>query len=112
MHTRASRGRAAAALLRAPVRLLVAGVGEQAIEPLIEPIDVTQASKVPPGADIGVLDRVLRCLGIAQDESSRRVKPGGGRSRQHREGVMVASLRLLNEFALVHMALGPGAAAA
>ena len=49
-----------------------------------------------------VLDRVSRELVVPEDQSGSRVQPRDERAGQHREGVMIASLRSLDEFSLVH----------
>jgi hypothetical protein len=49
-----------------------------------------------------VLDRVSRELVVPEDQSGRPVQPRDERAGKHREGVMIASLRSLDELSLVH----------
>jgi hypothetical protein len=81
----------------------------QSIEPGIEPPGVAQASDVTPGSKKRVLDRVLRKLAVTEDQPSRCVQPRDGRFDELGEGVMIASLRSLDETLLVHMRLDCGA---
>jgi hypothetical protein len=49
-----------------------------------------------------VLDRVSRELVVPEDQSGRPVQPRDERAGKHGEGVMIASLRALDELSLVH----------
>jgi len=79
-----------------------AGVDDELAEPGVEPIRVAQRRQVTPGADEALLDRVARELRVPEDQPGRRVEPRDGRAGKQREGVMIASLRPLDEVSLVH----------
>jgi hypothetical protein len=79
-----------------------AGAEDQSVEPGVEPIGITQARQVPPGSDVGILDRVSRELLVPEDESGRRVQPRDERAGKHGKGVMIASPRSFDELSLVH----------
>jgi hypothetical protein len=49
-----------------------------------------------------VLDRVARELVVPENQSGRPVQPCDERAGKYREGVMIASLRSLDELSLVH----------
>src|SRR3990172_7727203 len=51
------------------------GVGDQAMQPGVEAVRVTETRKVAPGADQSVLDGVARELRVPEDEASGRVQP-------------------------------------
>ena len=85
--------------------LVEAGVHEQAVEPRIEPLGITQPGQVTPGSHQGVLDRIARELAVPEDEARGRVEPGGRRGREHGEGVVIASPRPLHELPPVHRPL-------
>jgi hypothetical protein len=80
-------------------------VDDQAVEPGIEPIGLTEASKVSPSSDEAILDRVARELRVPEDEASCRVQPRDGSADEHSEGVMIALPRSLDESSLVHVFL-------
>ena len=86
------------------------GTDEQSVDPGVEPVGVAQPRQVPPGADQGFLDRVSRELAIPEDEPGCRVQPRDSRAGKHREGVMIAPLRLFDETSLVHRRLSSSAA--
>jgi hypothetical protein len=88
-----------------PARLVQAGMHDETADPGIEPVGVTKGRQIPPGTDEGVLDGVLRTFGIAEDQPSDRVQSTDRGACQDREGVMIATLRLLHEIAL-HVPLG------
>ena len=79
-----------------------AGVDDELAEPGVEPLGIAKPTQVTPGVEESVLDRVMSKVRISEDQSGRRVQPGDGRSSEHREGVMIAPLRLLDEVSLVH----------
>jgi hypothetical protein len=83
-------------------------VDDESVEPGLEPVRITQCGQVPPGSKVSILDRVARELRVAEDQSGRRVQPRNGRADEHRKGVMIASLRSLDETTLVHGCLGFG----
>ena len=87
-----------------------AGADEKSVDPSVEPVGVAQPRQVPPGSEQGFLDRVPRELAIPEDEPGSRVQPRDSRAGKHREGVMIAPLRLLDETSLVHLRLSSSAA--
>ena len=83
-----------------PPQLVVAGTDEQAVEPRLESIGVAEPWQIPPGADEGFLDGVLRPLGIADDEPGGRVHAPDRGACERFEGVMIAPLRPFHELTL------------
>ena len=83
-----------------------ARVDEQAVDPGIEPLRIAERRQVAPSPDQCLLDRVSRELVVPEDQPGCRVQPRDGRAGQRREGVMIASLRSLDETSLVHGRLG------
>jgi hypothetical protein len=79
-----------------------AGVDEEAMKPAVEGRHVAQRGQVPPAPDQRVLDRVPREVVVPDDQAGGRVQARDGRAGQHREGVMIAPLRSLDETPLVH----------
>ena len=79
-----------------------AGIDEQSMEPAVEPVHVAQRGQVPPAPDQSLLDGVPRKVGVAEDQACGRVQARDGCAGQRREGVMIASLRSLDETSLVH----------
>ena len=76
--------------------------GDEAAEPGLEAIRIAKRRQVPPGPDESLLDRVSRELGVPEDQAGGRVQPRDERAGEHGEGVMIASLRSLDELSLVH----------
>ena len=83
-----------------PPKLVVTGVDEQPAKPGVESVGIAQARKIPPGADEGFLDGVLRPLRVPEDEPGRRVETLDRGACERFEGVMIASLRSDHEFTL------------
>ena len=79
-----------------------AGTDDETAEPGFEAIRIAKRRQVPPGAKEALLDRVSRELVVPEDQSGRRVQPRDEHAGKHREGVMIASLRSLDELSLVH----------
>ena len=79
-----------------------AGIDEQSMEPGVEPVHVAQCGEVAPAPDESLLDSVPCKVGIPEDQACGRVQARDGCAGQHREGVMIASLRSLDETSLVH----------
>ena len=77
-------------------------IDEQSMEPGVEPVDVAQRRQVSPAPHHRLLDGVSRELAIAEDQAGGRVQPRDRRTGKHGEGVMIASLRSLDESPLVH----------
>ena len=75
---------------------------EEAMQPGIESIRITQARQIAPGSDERVLDGVLSEIPIPQDEARRHVEAGRRRGGQHREGVMIATSRPFDELPSFH----------
>src|SRR5689334_20362739 len=50
-------------------------VGEQPLQPGIEPVRIAETGQVAPGADQRLLDGVARELAIAEDQAGGRVQP-------------------------------------
>src|SRR4029079_7775737 len=78
------------------------GVDEQSMKPGVETVDVAQRRQVPPASDHRLLDGVSRELTIAEDQASGSVQPRDGPAGEHGEGVMIATVRSLDESSLVH----------
>ena len=76
--------------------------GRRGSQPALEAIRIAERREVPPGPDESLLDRVSRELVVPEDQSGRRVQPRDEPAGQHGEGVMIASLRSLDELSLVH----------
>ena len=86
-----------------PSRLIDAGVDEQAVDPGVEPVGIPKRGQITPGADEGVLHRVLGLLEIPKDEPGGGIQAGDRGACQRGEGVMIAVPRSLHEFSL-HLA--------
>ena len=78
------------------------GMDDQAVEPGVEPVRVTQAREIAPGADERVLDRVACELRVPDDQTGDRVQPHEGQVDERGEGVMIALPCPLDETSLVH----------
>jgi len=79
-----------------------AGARDEAAEPGFEPVRIAERRKVPPGFEEALLDRVSRELVVPKDQAGRCVQPRDEHAGKHGEGVMIASLRSLDELSLVH----------
>lgn len=79
------------------------GVGQQSIEPGIEPIRIAQSGKVAPGPDECLLDCVARVLAVEEDQAGGRVQARRGCPCEHSERVAIASPCPLDENPLVHV---------
>src|SRR5690349_10908923 len=77
-------------------------VGEQPLQPGIEPVRIAETGQVAPGADHRLLDGVARELAIAEDQAGGRVQPREAPVDEVGEGVMLALPRSLDESSLVH----------
>ena len=88
-----------------PAQKVDAGSDEQPMQPGVEALGIAKSGQVPPGVQQRVLDRVSRELAVPEDQSGRSVQPRDGRASEHGEGVMIASLCLLDETPLVHCCL-------
>jgi hypothetical protein len=83
-------------------RLIDAGTDEQPVEPRVEAIGIAKRGQIAPGADEGILNRVLRLFGVPKDEPGGGIQPGDRGACQLGEGVMIASPRSLHEVSLHH----------
>ena len=89
-------GRPAAALLR----LRVARIDQQAAEPRVESVAVTEVGQLAPCGHQGLLDRVLGTMLVAQDPEGDRHQPVTDQSREVGERFFIASFRQVNESSL------------
>jgi hypothetical protein len=78
------------------------GARDEAAEPGFEAIRIAERRKVSPGSKESILDRVSRELVVPKDQAGRCVQPRDEHAGKHGEGVMIASLRSLDELSLVH----------
>ena len=83
-----------------------AGVGHEAVQPVVERRGVAQPRQAAPGPDQRLLDGVLGEIRVAEDEAGRGVQARAGRAGELGEGVPVASPRSFHESVLVHARLG------
>ena len=60
--------------MASPLRLVVAGVDEDAVDPRLEALGIAQVGEPAPGEDEGVLQRVLGETRVAQDPLGNRVE--------------------------------------
>ncbi len=77
--------------------LVGAGVDEQPMQPGIESFGVAKPGQVAPGVDEGLLHGVLGHGHIAKDQPSDREEPVAGVDRKRLEGVVITTLRCLDE---------------
>jgi hypothetical protein len=77
-------------------------VDGQAVKPGIEPVGIAQSAQVSPGSHEGVLDRVSSELAVSKDQARGCVQSREGSAGKHREGVMIAFPRSLDETSLIH----------
>ena len=85
-------------------------VDRQSVEPGVESSGVTEARQIAPGTDEALLNRILGEVRVAQDQPSGCVQPPEGAIDERGKGVMIASLRLLDELSLIHDRLACGTA--
>ena len=79
-----------------------AGMDEEAMEPAIEAIRITQRGQASPSPDVCLLDRVSSELSISEDQPRGCVQPRRTRADERGEGVMIASPGTFHERPLVH----------
>jgi hypothetical protein len=77
-----------------------AGSDDQPVQPGIEPLDVAKRRQIAPCPHEGLLGRILREFGIAQDKASDPVQPIDGAGSQDAEGLTVSASRPVDEFRL------------
>ncbi len=82
-------------------RFGIAGVDEDAMEPRIEPIEVSQGRKLPPHLDEGHLDRVLGEVGVAQDPMRDVDAAVADLTNDGGEGLLVALSRSVHAVARI-----------
>ena len=70
------------------------------MQPGIEPLWVAKGREVAPRSDEGVLDGVLRPVGIPKNQPSRGIEAVDRRASEFSKGVAVASPRTLHELSL------------
>ena len=93
----------AAAVLRespSPLRLVVAGVDEDAMDPRFEAVGFPQVRDPAPGEHESVLQRVLGETGVAQDPLGDRVEAVADLVHQDGEGLSVPVAGLLDEVSI------------
>ena len=83
-----------------------AGVGDQAVEPVIEGPWIAQPRQAAPRPDERLLDGILGEIRIAKDETSRGIQARAGRADELGEGLPVAFPCSNHEPLLVHDRLG------
>ena len=79
-----------------------ARTGDETAQPSLEPIRITERGEAAPCADEPILDRVSREIVVPEDQSGGSVQPRDEHAGEQRKGVMIAPLRPLDEFSLVH----------
>ena len=83
-----------------PLRLVVAGVDEDAMDPRLEPLGFPQVREPAPGEHEGVLQRVLGQTRIAQDPLSHREERIADLVHQDGEGLTIAPTGLFDEVSI------------
>ena len=78
------------------------GVDGQSMQPGVEAIRITKPGQIAPGTDQALLDRILGQVGVPKDQPGGRVQPPESAIDELGKGVMIASLRLLDEPSLIH----------
>jgi len=86
-----------------PLRQPIAGVDQQAIEPGVEPIWLSNGSDVQPCREERLLDRIRRIVVAAEDQPGGAMEPTNGARGEAREGVMI-SARCANDEVSLHRA--------
>jgi hypothetical protein len=84
-------------------RFVDAGPVQEPVQPSVEPIGASQGGQIAPGADERLLDRVLRLVGVMQDQTGCCVQPPDRGAGKRGEGVMIASSRPVHEIGLHHV---------
>ena len=80
----------------------VTGSNEDAMEPAVPRLRVTQTAHVPPGEDERVLDRVLGAIRVAEDEGRDGVEAIGRRLCQGRERGVITGPCPLDQLSVHH----------
>ena len=83
-----------------PLRFVVAGMDEDAVEPGVETVRLTQMREPAPGDDQGVLQSILGQARVAQDPVGHGVERIADLVHQDRERFAVAALGLLDEVSI------------
>jgi len=81
-------------------RFRVAGVDNEAIQPRLEALEVTEVRQATPRAQERLLRGVLRTVWVAQDAMGEGVAAIDVRGRESPEGVPIAARRPLHEVRL------------
>ena len=86
----------------APAQLVEARVDGQTMEPAVELVGVPQPGQIAPGADAGVLHRVVGEVRVTDDQAGGTVEPGERGVQQLGEGDRVTFPCPLNERSMLH----------
>jgi len=87
-----------------PLRLVVAGMDEDPVDPRLEAVRVPKLRKPAPGEDEGVLQRILGESRVAQDPLGDRIQAVADLMHQDGERLSVSPSGLLDEVS-IHMDL-------
>ena len=79
-----------------------ARAGDETSQPTLESIRIAKGWETAPRTDEAILDRVPREIVVPEHEPGSRIQPRDEHPGKQREGVMIAPLRSLDEFSLVH----------
>ena len=80
--------------------LIGTGIDDQPVEPRGEPLGVAQLRQLPPCLNERFLDRILRAVPVAQDQTRDREESVARTFREHLEGVVIAALCRFDEITL------------
>jgi hypothetical protein len=83
-------------------RQIDAGMGDEAVQPVVERRWVAQPRQAAPRPDQRLLDGVLRQIRVTEDEASRGVQSRAGQADELGEGMPVAFSSPFHESGLVH----------
>ena len=92
-----------------PLRLVVAGMDEDPVDPCLEAVRIPKLRKPAPGEDEGVLQRILGEAWVAQDPLGDRVEAVADLMHQDGECFSVSPAGLLDEVS-IHVDLSVAAA--
>ena len=81
-----------------------AGTDYEPVEPGVEPLGVAQRRQIAPSSHQRILCRILRKIGVAQDEASDGVESIDGVADKDGEGLAVSASRPVDEVRLQHPA--------
>lgn len=89
----------------APTCHIEADIHGRSVQPGIEPSGIAQPGQVAPDPQVCVLDRVLRELGVAQDEASDGLQMDDRPGDELSESVCIPPPSSLDEIPLIHGSL-------